>query len=156
VAGRLAEEIKQTKPFASVEEELLLNILRTAEVVTQTVQHFLKGYQLSHTQYNVLRILRGAARSGRTCSELGERLITRDPDVTRLTDRLVARGLVERERSEQDRRIVITRITARGLELLDSMDAPIADILRDTIGKLPKQAQAELIERLEQVRELFT
>jgi len=152
----LAQEIKQTRPFALLEEEVVLNILRTAEIIGQKTQEFLKSCQLSHTQYNVLRILRGAARDGRTCSELSDRLITRDPDVTRLTDRLVARGLVERERSEQDRRVVITRITPQGLELLGSLDEPVANFLRETIGRLPKEEQLALVDYLEQVRELFT
>ena len=110
MAGRLLAEIRQSKPFDMVEEEAVLNIHRTAEVLGQASAEFLKDYKLSHTQYNVLRILRGAGPDGATCSGIAERMITRDPDITRLLDRLEGRGLVARERSREDRRVAKGRV----------------------------------------------
>src|SRR5262249_50541685 len=107
MAGRLAKEIKQTKPFELPEEEAFLNLARTFEVLQQKASQALKPYELTPTQYNLLRILRGAGSEGITCSQAGERMVTHDPDVTRLMDRLEARKLVERQRSREDRRIVI-------------------------------------------------
>src|SRR5207244_1475565 len=121
MAGRLAKEIQQTKPFALVEEEAVLNLARTFEVVQQRLYNeTLKPHQLTPTQYNILRIMRGAGPDGITCSQASERMVNHDPDMTRLLDRLEARKLVERERSREDRRVVITRITREGLELVNS------------------------------------
>ena len=138
-----------------VEEEAVLNIHRTAEVLGQALGEFLKDYQLSHTQYNVLRILRGAGDDGATCSGIAERMITRDPDITRLLDRLEGRGLVARERSREDRRVVVTTITGTGLDLLASLDEPLRNFLRARLGGMERGALVGLIEQLEQVRELF-
>jgi DNA-binding MarR family transcriptional regulator len=156
VPGKLLAEIQQTKPFELIEEEAVLNIVRTAEVLNQHNSAFLREYQLSGAQYNVLRILRGAGPTGATCSQIGERMITRDPDITRLLDRLEARGLLNRERSKEDRRVVVTKISAEGLVLLRSMDAPLRKLLRDRMGRMGKASLESLIGQLEQVRDLFT
>ncbi len=156
MAGRLLAEIRQNKPFEMLEEEAVLNIHRTSEVLGQALVEFLKEYQLSHTQYNVLRILRGAGSDGATCSGIAERMITRDPDITRLLDRLEGRGLVARERSREDRRVVVTTITGTGLDLLASLDEPLRNFLRARMGGMERGALTGLIEQLEQVRELFT
>jgi DNA-binding MarR family transcriptional regulator len=153
VAGKLVTEIKQTKPFALIEEEAALNIVRTAEVLNQRNTEFFREYGLSGTQYNVLRILRGAGSSGIMCSQLADRMIAKDPDITRLLDRMEARGLVVRGRSTQDRRVVVTHISRKGLELVNTIDQPLAAMLKRTIGKTGKQQLSELIEQLEQVRE---
>src|SRR5438477_12189819 len=121
MAGRLAKEIGQKKPFALLEEEALLNLARTFEVVQKKVTEALKEFQLTPTQYNVLRILRGAGKEGVTCSQAADRMVNHDPDMTRLLDRLEARKLVLRERSKNDRRVVITRISQDGLELVNSL-----------------------------------
>jgi len=155
VPGKLAVEIKQTKPFELVEEEAVLNIARTAEVLSQSMAEFLREYQLSQTQYNVLRILRGAGDSGATCSQIAERMIGRDPDITRLLDRLEARGLVMRERSTADRRVVMTRIAPDGLAILSTLDAPLKGLLRDRMSSMDRESLSTLIGLLEQVRELF-
>ena len=97
--GKLQAEIRQTRPFDQMEEEAVLNIVRTAEVLQRTIADFLKQFDLSPVQYNVLRILRGAGLAGATCSQVRERLLTRDPDITRLLDRMEARGLIARERA---------------------------------------------------------
>ena len=118
----LLEEIKQTRPFASKEEEVYLNLQRTAEALRWSVVETLKPYELTPSQYNVLRILRGTGAEGVNCSEISERLVTKDSDITRLLDRLVARNLVERERHGKDRRVIIARITEEGLKLLAELD----------------------------------
>src|SRR5918998_4010285 len=110
----LREEIKQTKPFRSIEDEAYLNLLRTADALLRKETELLKEYGLSPTQYNALRILRGAGTEGVTCGEMSDRMLTKDPDVTRLVDRLETRGLLTRARSDEDRRVVRTRITTEG------------------------------------------
>jgi len=152
VAGRLAREIQQTKPFALLEEEAALNLARTFEVVQQRVSEALKPHQLTPTQYNILRILRGAGSAGVTCSQAGERMVNHDPDMTRLLDRLEARKLVERERSREDRRVVITRITKKGLELVNSLDQPMNAVLKQRFGRLGKEKLRDLIDTLENLR----
>jgi len=153
VAGKLAREIQQTKPFASIEEEALLNLARTFEALQNEFTGFLKPYQLTPTQYNMLRILRGAGPGGLTCGQATERMISPDPDVTRLLDRLEARGLIVRERSREDRRVVITRITPEGLALAAEIDQPLAGLLGKIMGRIGKDRLKELIEILEALRE---
>jgi DNA-binding MarR family transcriptional regulator len=155
VPGKLQAEIHQTRPFESLEEEAVLNIARTAEVLSQHSAEFLRDFQLSQTQYNVLRILRGAGPSGTTCSQIADRMITRDPDITRLLDRLDTRGLIHRERSKEDRRVVVTTISAEGLALLGRIDEPLRNYLRDRMGRIGKAGLESMIGHLEQVRELF-
>jgi len=153
VAGKLAREIQQTKPFVSLEEEAILNLARTFEALQNEITGFLKPYQLTPTQYNMLRILRGAGPKGLTCGQATERMISPDPDVTRLLDRLEARGLILRERSREDRRVVITRITAEGLALAAEIDKPLAGLLGKIMGRIGKDRLKELIEILEALRE---
>ena len=153
--GRLQTEIHQTRPFEAIEEEAVLNIVRTAEVLQRALVEFLKEFDLSPTQYNVLRILRGAGAAGATCSQIGERLLTHDPDITRLLDRMDARRLIARERSSTDRRAIITRISADGLALVGSIDAPLRTLTQSRMGKFGRDALAGLIAELERVREAF-
>jgi MarR family transcriptional regulator, organic hydroperoxide resistance regulator len=143
VTGELKAEIKQNKPFASLEEEVFLNLQRTANVLTSKIAEILKPFELSPIQYNVLRILRGSVK-GLACSEIGERLVTKDPDITRLLDRLEKRGLIARERYERDKRVVIVRITEAGLELLQALDADINLAPRRMLGHLGK----DMLEKL--------
>ena len=152
MAGKLAREIRQTKPFALVEEEALLNLLRTAETLTRKSGEVMKRFEISATQYNVLRILRGAGKDGLTCSQIGERMVTFDPDITRLVDRLEKRGLVERERCTADRRVVFTRIVRPGLDLLAEIDGPLQQTLKHNLGHLGKAKLQQLIELLEELR----
>ncbi|MGB6357492.1 MAG: MarR family transcriptional regulator, partial [Candidatus Acidiferrales bacterium] len=112
------------RPAACLEEAAFLDLLRTSDVLARGVVHVLKPDGLSPTQYNVLRILRGSPE-GLPCGEIAGRMITRDPDITRLLDRLEKRGLILRTRQNQDRRTVLTRITPAGLRLLARLDAPV-------------------------------
>jgi DNA-binding MarR family transcriptional regulator len=152
MAGRLAGEIRQAKPFGSLEEEAYLNLLRTASVVEQAVAGILKPHGLSSTQYNALRILRGAGPRGLACQEIAGRMIARDPDITRLLDRLEARALVGRARSPVDRRVVVTRISAKGLKLLASMDSAARQLPKRVLGHLGEKKLRTLIDHLEQAR----
>ena len=112
----------------------------------------LNSATLTPTQYNILRILRGAGSAGVTCSQAGERMVNHDPDMTRLLDRLEARKLVERARSRQDRRVVITRIAKKGLELVNSLDSPMNAALRRHLGHVGKEKLTQLIDILESLR----
>src|SRR5687768_10825785 len=118
MTGRIQEELKQSRPIGSLEEEAFLNLQRTANVLQDEIADLLRRHELTQSQYNVLRILRGAGEHGLTASDIGERMITRDPDVTRLVDRLEKRGLVERWRCGHDRRVVWTRISPEGRALI--------------------------------------
>jgi MarR family transcriptional regulator, organic hydroperoxide resistance regulator len=117
----LQDEIKQTKPFKSRRVEAFLNLIRTADLFQRAEAEFLKPYNLTAAQYNVLRILRGAGPEGLPCSEISDRMIARDPDVTRLLDRMEAKDLVQRCREQKDRRVVTARISETGLSLVNEI-----------------------------------
>jgi DNA-binding MarR family transcriptional regulator len=153
VSSRLAAEIRQKKPFALLEEEAALNLVRTHEFLEQRQTDFFKRFQLTPTQYNILRILRGAGKAGVTCSQAAERMVAADPDITRLLDRLEARQLIERQRGSQDRRVVISRITTQGTALLKEIDRPLADFHKAQLGPIGKERLTQLIEILESIRE---
>jgi DNA-binding MarR family transcriptional regulator len=153
VPGKLATQIKQSKPWRSAEEEAFLNLLRTADALMQREAAFFGHYDVSHAQYNVLRILRGAGQAGLPCGEIANRMITRDPDITRLLDRLEKRGLAARSRESVDRRVVTARITQGGLEMLESMDEPLTRMLQGLLGHLGSKDLKVLIDLLERARE---
>ena len=152
MGGKLAGQIKQTKPFGSLEEEALLNLMRTAAILEGVETDALKPYDLSMPQYNILRILRGAGPKGLSCQEIADRMISRDPDVTRLVDRLDARGLIQRARSSEDRRVVITKISEAGLKRLADMDAGLRELPKKILGHLGEKRLRLLIGLLERAR----
>jgi DNA-binding MarR family transcriptional regulator len=152
VAGRLQQEIRQTKAIRLLEEEATLNIARTADVLMLRMVDLLKPYSLSATQYNVLRILRGAGEAGASCKDIGSRMLTRDPDITRLMDRLERRGLVARDRAKEDRRVVTHRLTKAGLELVNQLDRPVEDAHQRAMRHMRPERLRELITLLEEVR----
>jgi MarR family transcriptional regulator, organic hydroperoxide resistance regulator len=149
----LQAELKQKIPFASREAEAYLSLLRTADALQTRVEARLKEFGLTGTQYNALRILRGAGQEGLPCREIGERMITRDPDVTRLLDRLEDRGFVQRARAKLDRRVIYGKITAAGLKLLREMDGPLDKFGREMLRHVRQDKLKQLIELLELVRE---
>ncbi len=151
--GRLQREIKQNRPFESREAEATINLLRTADLLSRHAEAILKAAGLSLTQYNVLRILRGAGAEGLPCGEIAARMITRDPDITRLLDRLERGGLVSRARDACDRRVVTTRIEPAGLRLLKRLDAPMATLHRRLLGHLGPRRLRALIALLEEARQ---
>ena len=152
MASRLQHEIQQSKPFQTLELEAMLNLARTSDEVRRLLQQILKPYGVSETQFNVLRILRGAGTDGLTCAQISERMITHAPDITRLLDRLQQRALVVREREEQDRRVVLSRITAAGLELLKLASNALDDTPVTLLQSLSKDRIEVLIELLEEIR----
>jgi DNA-binding MarR family transcriptional regulator len=154
--GKLAEEIKQKKPFQTLEDEAFVSVLRTAEGFLWREAGLLKPYEVTQSQYNVLRILRGAEPVGLICREIGERMIARDPDVTKLLDRLEARGLVARERQENDRRVIVVRITREGLGLVKAIDEPVLKMTEDILSHLGEGKLRTLIRLLEEARERVT
>jgi len=152
MARGLQAESKQTVPFRSREQEAYLSLLRTADALQSSVESRLKEFGLTGTQYNALRILRGAGAEGLPCSEIGERMITHDPDITRLLNRLEKRGLVARSRAKSDRRVIYGKITAAGLKLLREMDGPVEHHGREILKHVRQEKLAQLIELLELVR----
>lgn len=112
----------------SLEERIAVLILRAADYVEQQGEQLLKSHGLTGTQYNVLRILRGAGPEGLPCKSVGDRMISHDPDMTRLLDRMEKRGLIARERQQDDRRVVKARITSSGLEILKKLDQPVREV----------------------------
>jgi len=153
VARQLQTEIKQTKPFSSLEEEAFLALQLTADRLSGRGAEFLKQHGLSPAQYNTLRILRGAGPQGLTCSEVGERMINRDPDITRMLDRLERRGLVQRSRHAKDRRVVLTHITPEGLELVSRLDRPMTQFHRKLLGNVGESRLKSLLRLLDGVRD---
>jgi len=129
------------------EEAAFLDLVRTVDLLSRAPAQVLKSEDVSATQYNVLRILRGAPK-GLPCGEIGNRMITRDPDITRLLDRLEKRGLISRCREERDRRTVMTRITPEGLKLLARLDEPVQAAHRQQLGHLGRQRLQALTELL--------
>jgi DNA-binding MarR family transcriptional regulator len=136
---------------ASPEEAAYLDLLRTTDVLSRPLAELLKTEELSPAQYNVLRILRGSPE-GLTCGEIANRMITRDPDITRLLDRLERRTLVLRRRDGKDRRIVLTRIAPAGLDVLERLDAPVRKAHRRLLGHLGAARRRALAGLLEACR----
>lgn len=153
MGGRIQAEIKQSKPLGSLEEEAYLNVQRTANALAQRVSELLRSHDLTPAQYNVLRILRGAGHDGLNASDIAGRMISRDPDVTRLVDRLEKRGLVERWRCSEDRRVVWTRLSPAGRALIDPLDAPVNELHRDMLSHMAPQRLQLLVELLEEARD---
>lgn len=153
MSGKLTKEIRQTKPFQSREEEAFLNLGRTWEFLQKQVADLLKERQLTPTQYNMLRILRGAGAEGLTCTQATERMLSPDPDITRLLDRMESQGLIRRDRTPEDRRVVVARITDRGLEAANRIDEPLHQLLQQSLGRVGRTRLKELIDTLEALRE---
>lgn len=148
----LREEIKQNKPFASLKEEARLNIVRTSGVLQDAFELMLKPHGITGTQYNVLRILRGAEPQGLCRNEVSARLLNRMPDATRLLDRMEEAGLVTRERTAKDRRLVNTRITKEGRRLVDSLDVEAERQHEEQLGHMTKNQLKTLVELLTRAR----
>ena len=150
--SRLQAEIKQTKPFASLEHEAILGLLRTAAIVDHANDEALRPYGLTGTQFNVLRILKGAGENGLCGREIGERMINRVPDVPRLLERLEKAGLISRERDPNDRRHVTARISAEGKRLIDEI-GNVSSPVEKRFRRLAKDQLQTLIAALDVIRE---
>jgi DNA-binding MarR family transcriptional regulator len=152
MSGKLLAEIRQRRPFHSPAAEAYLNVLRTADTLTRALEALLQPFRLTPTQYNVLRILAGAGEAGLSCSEISDRMLTRDPDMTRLLDRLERAGLAKRARESRDRRVITVRLAPRGRALLDELKGPAARFERKSLGRLGVGRLKALIGLLEDVR----
>ena len=152
--SQLASELKQTKPFASPVQEAVLSIKRTAALLELRLAELLRPYGVTPTQYNVLRILRGAGADGLPRCEVQGRLVAPVADTTRLLDRLEKMGLVSRARNTEDRRVVTSKITPRGLALLDKVAAPLKKLEEDEVGQVSDTRLRTLIGILDEVRRL--
>lgn len=149
----LREELKQRKPFASLEQEAQLSVIRTSAMLVDAFERMLRPYGLTTTQYNVLRILRGAEPEGLCRNDLRDRMLTRMPDVTRLLDRMEESGLIDRARETSDRRLVMTRITAKGRRVLDQLKDAVEAEHERAFAALTKEQMRTLIAHLAAVRE---
>lgn len=156
MTSKLQEEIKQTRSFATMEEEALLNIRRTSDRLQYNGQQLFKPHGITPTQYNVLRILRGAGDKGLRCSEIGERLVSSDPDITRLLGRLQKQKLIRRKREPKDKRVIYTKITDEGLRLLKEMDPLVNENAKQLFKHMSKEKLATLISLLEEARQLLS
>ena len=149
----LRDELKQRKPFTSLEQEAQLSVIRTSAMLVDAFERMLKPYGITTTQYNVLRILRGAEPEGLCRNDVRDRMLTRMPDVTRLLDRMEESGLIDRTRETSDRRMVMTRITAKGKRLLDELEDDVAREHERAFAALTKEQMRTLIAHLAAVRE---
>ena len=145
------KETSKPQHVGCPEEAAFLDLLRTTDMLSRRLVPVLKAEDLSATQYNVLRILRGAPE-GLACGEIAGRMITRDPDVTRLLDRLEKRGLISRDRETKDRRTVMARITPEGLTLLSRLDEPVQAAHRKQLGHLGRERLRTLVKLLSLLR----
>lgn len=149
----LQQDLRQTKPFGSLHQEAYLSVVRTSSALMDMVEDLLKPYGISATQYNVLRILRGAGEGGLCRNDLRDRMLTRMPDMTRLLDRMEEAGLVTRSRESDDRRMVLTRVTPRGRDILKQLDKPMNQLHRKQLVLLDDVQLRSLIDLLTLVRE---
>jgi DNA-binding MarR family transcriptional regulator len=135
-----------------LQDRIFISLQKTADFLGQDAEQLFKPHGLTGTQYNVLRILRGAEPHGLPCGSIGERMISHDPDMTRLLDRMEKRGLITRERQTDDRRVVKARITPQGLSLLKSLDQPVRELHQRQFRHMPAARLKTLAELLEEVR----
>lgn len=153
--SKLQAEIRKVRAFESLEQEAVLNVMRTHSLFEAESERFFRRWGLSGATYNVLRILRGAAMQGldgRPCHEIGEHMVSMVPDVTRLVDRLEKTGLVERTRCGKDRRVVYVRLTAPGSELLGKIDAPLMEFHKKQLGHMSRENLTRMNELLVEAR----
>ena len=149
--SRLQDELKKKRPFELAEQEAILNILRTSDQFQNRLGRLLREYDLTQSQYNVLRILRGEGKP-MPCLEIGDRMIQVVPAMTGLLDRLEKQGLVQRERCTEDRRVVYVELTEAARGLLERMDNPVMELHKQLIGHLTQAELKELSRLLEKAR----
>lgn len=153
MSHELREEIRQKHPFQSLEQEAHLNIVRSAAVLSADFEDMLAPSGVTATQFNVLRILRGAEPGGLCRNDVRDRMVTRMPDMTRLLDRMEKAELVQRTRDEGDRRLVTTRITRKGLHLLEQLESKVVEEHRRRLGHMTESELKQLIMLLSKARE---
>jgi DNA-binding MarR family transcriptional regulator len=149
--GTLRQEIRQRTPFSSIAEEAHLTLQRTVDDLTSAFAALFREHDLTPTQYNALRIVRGAGEEGLSTHEVGERLIKREPDVPRLLERLANAGLISRSRSGPDRRVTSCLLTPRGRRVLELLDQPVRELHRSQFAALSAEEQTMLVQLLQKV-----
>ncbi|GMV91802.1 MAG: hypothetical protein AMXMBFR82_15800 [Candidatus Hydrogenedentota bacterium] len=153
MTSALQTEIKQRKAFAGPEDEAMLNIMRTHSVLTGISSALLKEQNLSAPLYNILRILRGAGDHGARVHDIGDRMVAREPDMTRLIDRLEKLKLARRERCKVDRRVIYVHITPAGLDTLATLDGPVREMHRKLLGHMSATELATISRLMVKARE---
>jgi DNA-binding MarR family transcriptional regulator len=148
----MSSSSKSPRSAMSMENRIFVSLLQAADTLSQQAEQLVKAAGLTGAQYNVLRILRGAEPEGLACRAIGDRMISHDPDMTRLLDRMEKRGLIARARQTDDRRVVKTRITAPGLSLLRTLDQPVHDLHKRQFRHMSTARLKILFELLEEVR----
>lgn len=148
----LAKEIRQRRPFRSLGQEAVLGLMRTTDLVRRGIARVLEPFDVTPQQYNVLRILRGAGEEGLPTLEIGDRMVEQAPGITRLLDRLEAKGLVTRKRCPEDRRQVLCWLTPAGRELVERLDEPVDQADATALDMLTDEEKRELIRLLDRVR----
>lgn len=137
---------------ARLEAYVFVALLKAADSLSQEAEQLIKAAGLTSAQYNVLRILRGAEPDGLLCRGISDRMISRDPDITRLLDRMEKNKLITRERQKEDRRVIKTRITAEGLKLLKKLDRPVNELHKNQFRHMPPAQLKRLAELLAEVQ----
>lgn len=150
--SRLQQELKQRKPFQSVAQEALLGLMRTTDLVRRQVGAFVEPHGITLQQYNVLRILRGGGTDGVPTLEVAERMVEQTPGITRLLDRLEAKGFVKRQRCPKDRRQHLCWITPKSAALLEKLDGPMAQFGEHLMKGLKQEERASLVRLLDALR----
>jgi DNA-binding MarR family transcriptional regulator len=154
-ASLLQREIRQSKPFVSLEQETVLGLFKTADLIRRLIDGFLEPYGVTPQQYNVLRILRGAGDDGIATLAIGARMIEQTPGVTRLLSRLEKKGWVRRRRQTGDRRQVLCWITPKGRKLLAKLDRPMQERVDTAVGALSGRDLRGLIRSLDKIRAAY-
>ncbi|HUL15803.1 MAG TPA: MarR family transcriptional regulator [Terriglobales bacterium] len=147
----MSSRAKEKATGQPVEARIYVSLLKAADALSQEAEQLVRSQGLTGAQYNVLRILRGAEPDGLPCRGISERMISHDPDMTRLLDRMEKRGMITRERQREDRRVVKTRITEKGLEILAKLDSPVRELHREQLRHVSQARLKELERLLEEV-----
>jgi DNA-binding MarR family transcriptional regulator len=148
----MSSRSKSSSPHVCLENRIFVGLLQTADLLVQEAEQFLKAAGLTGAQYNVLRILRGVEPEGLPCRGIGDRMISHDPDMTRLLDRMEKRGLITRARQTYDRRVVKTHITPQALSLLKTLDRPVHELHKRQFRHISAARLKHLSDLLEEVR----
>lgn len=148
----LREELKKKGPFESLEQEAMLGILRTSDLLENRLARLLRTFGLTPSQYNAMRIMRGE-KVPMPCLEVADRMIQVSPAITRVVDQLLNRGLIHKQQSNQDRRVFLVGLTDEGLTLLDKLDEPIQSLHRELLGHVPAEDLHSLNRILQIARE---
>lgn len=150
--GDLQDELKKRGPFESLQQESMLSILRTSDLLENRTARLLRTYDLTLSQYNALRIMRGEGKP-MPCLEVADRMIQVAPAITRVIDQLVDRGWIKKTQSESDRRVFLVEISTKGKSLLRKIDGPIEQVHQSLLGHVPDKDLKALVQTLQTIRQ---